>query len=126
MFLNMNKYFGVNSKIIILLVYISTSFIFSLDYSKVKIVDGIDKWSGKDGVTTPNYEYHIPDLLYGPENLFFLNGRCFQRSFNNFEYSVCPFQNVTQKRHIGQSSHLLGIWGNKISSNDQYLYIFII
>lgn len=79
------------------------------DCHEIKLVDGVDK-KGERG---PNngLTFHEPDLLSGPESLFFLNGFCFFATQDRYEYSVCPFQNITQRRIIGPSATLLGVWG---------------
>lgn len=76
---------------------------------EIKIVDGVDK-KGERG-SNNGLQYHEPDLIYGPEGLFFLNGVCFTGTADRYEYSVCPFQNITQRRLIGSSATLLGVWG---------------
>lgn len=76
---------------------------------EIKLVDGVDK-KGERG---PNngLTFHEPSLLSGPESLFFLNGYCFLATQDRYEYTVCPFQNITQRRLIGPSATLLGVWG---------------
>ncbi len=73
---------------------------------EVKIVDGVDK-KGERGPST-GLSYSQPDPFYGPEALTVLNGLCFTAAVERYEYSVCPFQNVTQRRLIGPSATLLG------------------
>lgn len=77
----------------------------------VRIVEGVDKMSIKD---EPYPDAIIPDPLSGPESLYFLNGLCFVKSIDRFEYSVCPFQNITQRRITGQYGNTLGTWGSWI------------
>lgn len=77
--------------------------------TNVKIVDGIDKLSSSED---NNLDAVIPEALSGPESLYFLNGLCFMKSIERFEYNVCPFQNVTQRRITGNYPTILGVWGN--------------
>jgi hypothetical protein len=73
---------------------------------EIKIVDGVDK-KGERGPFT-GLSYNEPNGIYGPEGLYFLNGLCFLATADRYEYSVCPFQNITQRRLIGSSNSLLG------------------
>jgi hypothetical protein len=75
----------------------------------VRILEGVDKKSDKDD---NKLEYVEPDPMYGPSSLSFLQGACFLGSFDRYDYSVCPFQNVTQKRTTAMKPTLIGIWGN--------------
>lgn len=90
----------------------------------VKIVEGIDKWSTDPVVTTPHTDsaFTTPapsvDPFSGTINLSFLQGSCFSSTQDRFEYTLCPFQNVTSKRIMGQKTNLLGVWGNWQASND--------
>lgn len=83
-------------------------FYYFIEYKgyEIKVVDGIDK-KGERGLIN-GLTYSEPDLLYGPESLFLLNGYCFLGSVDRYEYSICPFQNITQRRLIGPSATLLG------------------
>jgi hypothetical protein len=74
---------------------------------EIKLVDGVDK-KGERGPFT-GLSYHEPNGIYGPEGLYFLNGLCFLATADRYEYSVCPFQNITQRRLIGSSYSLLGL-----------------
>ena len=52
-----------------------------------------------------------PAAAYGPEPLMLLRGQCFQRTQHPFEYSVCPFTNVTQKNvNNDKERWILGVW----------------
>jgi hypothetical protein len=75
----------------------------------VRILEGVDKKSDKD---ENKLEYVEPDPMYGPNSLSFLQGACFMGSFDRYDYTVCPFQNVTQKRTTAMKPTLIGIWGN--------------
>ncbi len=74
----------------------------------VKIVEGIDKFSAEK---EEKVEFIEPEDLYGPESLFFLNKKCFAKSFDRFDYLICPFQNISQTRVSGHVSTMLGTWG---------------
>ncbi len=99
---------------------------------EVKIVDGVDK-KGERGPST-GLSYSQPDPFSGPEALTVLNGLCFTAAIDRYEYSVCPFQNVTQRRLIGPSSTLLGtslpsekliisgIWGQWLTNETSQNY----
>jgi hypothetical protein len=92
--------------------------------TSIKIVDGIDKlYDNTASASTPSYgmnhasdiEYHRPKNSFnGPENLFFLSKRCFLESFDRWEYQICPFHNITQRRVMshGGPATLLGVWGH--------------
>ena len=75
----------------------------------IKIVPGVDRKSDKD---ENKLEFVPPDPMYGPRSLYFLKGSCFTGSFDRFEYSVCPFHNVTQRRSTALKPTLIGVWGN--------------
>jgi hypothetical protein len=75
----------------------------------VRILEGVDRKSDKDDNTL---EYVEPDPMYGPSDLFFLKGSCFTNSFERYEYTVCPFHNVTQKRTTALKAQVIGLWGN--------------
>eukprot|EP00428_Durinskia_dybowskii_P061162 CAMPEP_0170383032 /NCGR_PEP_ID=MMETSP0117_2-20130122/15262_1 /TAXON_ID=400756 /ORGANISM="Durinskia baltica, Strain CSIRO CS-38" /LENGTH=158 /DNA_ID=CAMNT_0010638715 /DNA_START=164 /DNA_END=640 /DNA_ORIENTATION=- len=55
--------------------------------------------------------------MTGPPALAFLKGSCFMGSFDRYEYSLCPFQNVTQRRTTAVKPQLLGVWGNWRTTN---------
>ena len=105
----------------------------SSDDQEVRIVEGIAKL--EDTTSSLSDPYQTPEPIYGacgiarvhavrlccfsgcgvllvgnagPESLFFLDGLCFQSAFEKYEYSVCPFQNVTQRRLTNARSVLLG------------------
>ncbi len=81
----------------------------------VKIVEGIDKLSSLDDGGLESVE---ADAVSGPESLYFLNGLCFMKSIDRFEYNVCPFQNVTQRIVTGNYPTILGVWGNWIHESN--------
>jgi hypothetical protein len=74
----------------------------------IKIVEGIDKISAKED----SLDSVVPDPISGPESLHFLNGVCFNKLVDRFEYNVCPFQNITQRRITGNYPTILGVWGS--------------
>ena len=84
-------------------------------YTDIKIVDGTDKISGSGHDS--GIQYISPDPFTGPEYMASLNGLCFTASADRFEYSVCPFHNVTQRRVTGGRPTLLGVWGDWDSAN---------
>ncbi|XP_064402305.1 N-acetylglucosamine-1-phosphotransferase subunit gamma-like [Halichondria panicea] len=62
-----------------------------------------------------------PAPLSGPDHFQKLNGECFKGKEKGYEYTVCPFQNVTQKeeRSSWNSFHgVLGVWHEWIIEND--------
>ena len=73
----------------------------------IKIIDGIDKYSDRD---ENQLAFIQPNIFTGPETLLFMKGSCFIQSFDRYEYSICPFYNITEKRISGLKSSLLGIW----------------
>ncbi len=79
-----------------------------LSTKNIRIVEGVDKMSAKEDDGLDDVQ---PDVFYGPESLSFMNGLCFSKSIDRFEYNVCPFQNVTQRRITGQYATILGVWG---------------
>mmetsp|Transcript_11167 Transcript_11167/g.11595 ORF Transcript_11167/g.11595 Transcript_11167/m.11595 type:complete len:278 (+) Transcript_11167:60-893(+) len=97
--------------------YLFFSFLSIYFSHEVKVVDGIDK-KGERG-SSSGLSYSEPEQISGPEALFSLNGHCFLASVDRYEYSVCPFQNITQRRVIGPSATLLGVWG-QWSLNETY------
>lgn len=52
-----------------------------------------------------------PSPYSGPSSLAFLKGQCFSATMEKFEYQLCPFHNVTQRRLMAQSWQMLGVWG---------------
>lgn len=85
-----------------------------------KLVEGVD-FKVNDVVYSEgemeDSETTDPDPLYGPESLYFMNGYCFAKTVGRFDYSICPFQNITQRRSIGQRGHtLIGVWGKWLTS----------
>lgn len=81
----------------------------------IKIVEGIDKISSKED----SLESVVADPISGPESLHFLNGVCFKKLVDRFEYNVCPFQNITQRRITGNYPTILGVWGSWLHENQQ-------
>lgn len=84
----------------------------------IKIVDGIDKLydtpiagaSATNNYYEPQLPYVKPKDYAGPEGLQFLSKRCFFQDIDRWNYRVCPFQNITQKRNVAQKETLLGVW----------------
>lgn len=80
-----------------------------------RIVEGIDKWSTDSVVITSspqNSHARIPDPFSGTINLSFLEGSCHSILEDRWEYTVCPYQNVTSKRIMAQKTNVLGVWGH--------------
>lgn len=75
----------------------------------VRIIEGIDKKSDKDD---NKIDYVEPDRISGPSSLYFMQGSCFTGSFDRYEYSICPFQNITQRRTTALKPQLIGLWGD--------------
>lgn len=75
----------------------------------VRIIEGIDKKSDKDD---SKMDYVEPDKISGPPALYFMQGSCFAASFDRYEYSICPFQNITQRRTTALKPQLIGLWGD--------------
>ena len=77
---------------------------------QIKIVEGVDHPS----IGVVDSSQSIPPYPpLGPACLSFVLGSCFTLAkADRFEYTVCPFHNVTMKRSsISSSSVLLGLWG---------------
>ena len=51
-----------------------------------------------------------PRQFYGPPALGFLDGICIKHEVGRFEYTICPFQNITNKRVSSHRISLLGKW----------------
>jgi len=75
----------------------------------IRILEGVDRMSTVDDTSIP---YVVPAPRSGPESLSFLSGACFTNSFDRYEYTVCPFQNVTQRRNSAVKPVLVGLWGH--------------
>jgi hypothetical protein len=86
----------------------------------VKIAEGVDKLS-TDSLTTyaattsdsgDLLPTASPDPITGPASLHFLAAQCFTADFERWEYIVCPFHNITQRRVLGHKTNLVGVWGH--------------
>lgn len=87
-----------------------------------RIVEGIDKWSTDSVVITSspqNSHARIPEPFSGTINLSFLEGSCHSILEDRWEYTVCPYQNVTSKRIMAQKTNLLGVWGHWTSKQSE-------
>ena len=121
----MNKSIAI-LEIVVLLITVNFSF---ATIKNVKIVEGVDivatiVESITSTATMEEDDIAFPDPIYGPEDLYFLNGRCFETTVGRFDYSICPFQNITQRRSIGQrGSTLIGVWGYWLPSLSNSSYI---
>lgn len=80
----------------------------------VKILEGVDRKSDKDD---NSLEYVEPDPICGPTDLYFLKGSCFVGSFDRYEYTICPFHNVTQRRTTAAKPQIIGLWGHWTTTN---------
>ena len=110
-------------QIIILIFFLSGNGIFAnARFAKVaKITEGVDKLVADSG---NQLQLTIPDSFYGPEILSILVRSCFMKSHERYEYTVCPFHNITQRR-VGSTSvaNLLGVWGHwelEINQDSEY------
>lgn len=115
--------------ILAILLIIIVNFSYVKTIKNVKIVEGVDTIAATvesitSAATMEEDDIAYPDPIYGPEDLYFLNGRCFDTTVGRFDYSVCPFQNITQRRSIGQrGSTLIGVWGYWLSSASNSSFI---
>lgn len=89
------------------LVIIILSLIINHDSVPIKIIDGIDKYSDR---SENQLTYIIPNIFSGPETLSFLKGSCIVQAYDRYEYTICPFYNITEKRISTSKSSVLGIW----------------
>lgn len=87
----------------------------------VKVVDGIDKLSTDSVVVTSSgapvdsalqIQHSFPHPFEEPYFLLFLTNQCFTYSAERWEYSFCPFRNVTSKRNLGHKINVVGVWGH--------------
>ena len=74
---------------------------------EIKITPGVDRYINQD---LNVLEYEEPKPYWGPPAAYFLKGSCFVGLSGTTEYTVCPFQNVTQRRSGSFRSILLGVW----------------
>ena len=65
-----------------------------------------------------------PFQFYGPPTLGFLDGMCIKHEVGRFEYTICPFQNITNKRVSSHRISLLGRWDgwSPFGSDDPTLF----
>lgn len=94
---------------------------FCINAGYVKIAEGVDRPQamGMSPDAAP-LDYVPPARYYGPQSLYFLSKSCFKESIDRFEYDICPFQNITQKRINGHKTHLLGVWGYWDNEDDAH------
>lgn len=87
----------------------------------IKIVDGAPLTSSTPGSSSSSDSNTVisfpPRPFNGPSSLLFLSKICIPFSYERFEYTLCPFQNITQKRTIGNSIINLGSWGDWVTEN---------
>lgn len=89
-------------------------FVLSIEASGyVKISEGVDKPQamGQSPDSVP-LTFAPPAAFTGPQSLYFLRSACLRESFDRWEYEVCPFRNITQRRINGNKYYLLGVWGH--------------
>ncbi len=92
--------------------------------TSIRIVEGVDKRSDTFDATS---EYVHPNQYpTGPHAIHFMNGLCITKSVERFEYSVCPFQNVTQKRIGTTRPSLLGTHDTIIHNIKMITIAFVI
>jgi hypothetical protein len=84
-------------------------FVFMRSDTSIRIVDGVDKYADSNKLP-----YIEPVSYHGPDSLAILNGLCFTKAFDRYEYQLCPFQNITSRRltSLNQRPVLLGVWGH--------------
>ena len=80
----------------------------------VRITAGVDK----DPVDPNKLSYETPSVFWGPNAASTLNGRCFTSVIDKTEYTVCPFQNITEKRNGALRAVLLGVWNDWIVESE--------
>ena len=74
-----------------------------------KMTDGIDKLQGNH--FTKEIVFNSPPRkAIGPPALMVLNQICINGNFDRFEYTVCPFHNITQKRVTSSQESLIGVF----------------
>jgi hypothetical protein len=77
----------------------------------IKIKEGVDKRStDKDSASL--LDGIEVSAFSGPAALSFLAGQCFEKSFDRYDYKICPFHNITRKRLSATKGELLGVWGS--------------
>lgn len=81
----------------------------------IKIIEGVAAVSNSHTASqineNPGELGPVPAVLSGPEALYYLNTHCFNKNIDRYEYQICPFRYVTQRRVIGTHWQLLGKWG---------------
>ena len=92
-----------------LLFFVFAQILYVASSVNIRILEGVDRMSTVDDTSIP---YVVPAPRSGPESLSFLSGACFTNSFDRYEYTVCPFQNVTQRRNSAVKPVLVGLWGH--------------
>jgi hypothetical protein len=70
-----------------------------LVYKKAKVMEGVDpKPESIHIMGTTKTEEMQPDPVTGPEAFMFMNGQCITTSLDEYQYTLCPYHNVTQRR----------------------------
>lgn len=98
-------------KLTTMLAVVHTAILFQwVEAATVKVIDGIDKLA--DSSDHLKLEFVQPAPFKGPSSLSFLQQSCFIKSFDRYEYTLCPFYNITQRRVSTTQSKqtLLGVW----------------
>jgi hypothetical protein len=93
-----------------------------VEAATVKVIDGIDKLA--DSSDHLKLEFVQPAPFKGPLSLSFLQQSCFIKSFDRYEYTLCPFYNITQRRVSATQSKqtLLGVWDDWVQPlRDNYI-----
>eukprot|EP01039_Chlorochromonas_danica_P001385 gene1385-1506_t len=99
---------------LICLLFLCFLLVISIEASgHVKISEGVDKPQvmGQSPDSVP-LVFTPPAAFTGPQSLYFLSSACVRESFDRWEYEVCPFRNITQRRINGNKNYLLGVWGH--------------
>lgn len=94
---------------ITVLIVLSICSLCCAEMKSIKIVEGVDR--PQDSTVDAGQLTAEPDKVYGPEALRFLQGKCFDGRFDRFDYTVCPFHSIAQRRINGQRATSLGVWG---------------
>jgi hypothetical protein len=84
-------------------------------FKSIKIIEGVAAVSTSHSASQINENPGLlgpkPSVLSGPESLYYLNSQCFNKNIDRYEFQICPFRYVTQRRVIGTHWQLLGKWG---------------
>lgn len=95
--------------------------IFTSTTKTIKIVDGAPLTQtapSAHSTIDASITSALPPFPYvAPSSLYFLSNICLPYSYERFEYVLCPFQNITQRRTIGNHMINLGTWGHWVTED---------